>query len=319
MQRAGITTLRFPMFWPILQADPRKARPMSEALAFDRFDPLFIESAKLGIRVIPFVYGTPDFLTPTFTTPPLGSAKLRREWRLLLRALEARYGVDGTLWTEHPELEAVPVRAWQIWNEPSSASYWHPVSSSPEGYAQLLKLSNKALREGAEARGVVRDPRVVAAGLFGSPSEGIDMPRFLERFYDVPGVRQQFDVLALHPYAPGYKGTRLQIEIGRSIMRDAGDEEKPLWITEIGWPTDGNAENPFYKTPEQQANLLRRVFSLLLEKREAWHIGRAIWFTWRDNNVNPECDLCRYSGLFDGDLNPKPAWPEYVEIAGGSL
>jgi hypothetical protein len=308
---AGITTLRYPFYWPILQPEARGKRPISQALAFDRFDPLFVETSRLGIKVLPFVYGTPRFLTNDYATPPIGSAKLRREWTLLLQALDERYGAGGSFWTEHPELDPAPVQAWQIWNEPSSATYWKPSRTSPQGYAKLLEISDRALR------GKGKDPRIVAAGLFGSPAEGIDMPRFLQRFYAVKGVQQHFDVLSLHPYAPGFKGMKTQLQIGRQIMRDEGDGEKPLWVTEIGWPTDGNPNNPFYTTLEQQATLLRRTFTLLVEMRKPWHIGRAVWYTWRDNNVNPECDLCRYAGLFDADLNPKPSWNEFVKIAGG--
>lgn len=313
MQAAGIRTMRFPIFWPIIQPEARGGRPMSAALALDRFDPLMLEAAKRGIRVLPFVYGTPPFLTNDFTIPPLRSAKLRREWRLLLRALEDRYGRGGDLWAENPDVDPRPVMAWQIWNEPSSASFWKHPRSSPEKYAKLLEISDRVLGSGKNV-----GPKVIAAGLFGSPTHGIDMPTFLERFYEVRGVRGHFDVLALHPYAPGFEGMKLQLRIGRAIMKAAGDGNKPLWVTEIGWPTDGNPDNPFYSTQTQQAKLLRRTFGFILDKRKQWVIRKAIWYTWRDNNINEACDLCRFSGLFDLDGNPKPAWREFVTFSGGS-
>ncbi len=321
MERAGITTMRFPIFWPIIQAEPRRGRPMSAALAFERYDPVLIEAARRGIRIVPFVYGTPSFLTKHYTTPPLGSPELRREWKLLLQALEDRYGVGGDLWRENPDVEALPIKAFQIWNEPSSASFWEPVRTSPERYAKLLAISDRALGSGGSGgtRGQrAKEPQIIAAGLFGSPTHGMDLPTFLQRFYAVKGVGKHFDVLALHPYAPGLDGVKLQLEIGRDIMKAAGDARKPLWVTEVGWPTDGSPQNPFYKTQEQQATLLRRTFDLFLEKRERWRIRKVIWYTWRDNNVNEACDLCRFSGLFDLDGNPKPAWSEFVEFTGGS-
>jgi hypothetical protein len=313
MQAAGIHTMRFPIFWPIIQPDARGGRPMSAALDFDRYDPVLLEAAKRGIRILPFVYGTPTFLTGDFTVPPLGSAELRREWRLLLRALQDRYGRGGDLWEQNPDVDPRPVMAWQIWNEPSSESFWKNSKSSPRKYAKLLEVSDRALSSGRGA-----GPKLIAAGLFGSPTHGIDMPTFLERFYKVKGVKNHFDALALHPYAPGLEGMKLQLRIGRAIMKSAGDGDKPLWITEIGWPTDGNPQNPFYTTPSQQAKLLRRSFSFILEKREPWVIRKTIWYTWRDNNVNEACDLCRYSGLFDADGNPKPSWQQFVKFSGGT-
>lgn len=313
MQQAGIHELRFPFYWPILQPQARGGRPMSQALAIEKIDPFLLEAARRGIRVLPYVYGTPPYLAPKFTTPPIGTKNLRHEWSLLLKALDNRYGRSGTLWKQHPKIHAKPITAFQIWNEPSSASFWHPVSKSPEGYAKLLEISSRALRAGPG-----KDPTVVAAGLFVSPSHGIDMPTFLQRFYAIRGVSNRFDALAVHPYAPSFAGTRTQISIARSIMGAAGDARKPLWVTEIGWPTGGSPNNPFYKTFGQQAKLLKKTFSTLLEKRRQWRIRHVIWYTWRDNNINQACDLCQFSGLFDIDGNPKPAWPAFVHFTGGT-
>ena len=44
----------------------------------------------------------------------------------------------------------------------------------------------------------------------------------------------------------------------------------------------------------------------------------ALWYTWRDP-ANPVglCGWCASAGLFDNDLDPKPAWRAYTELTGG--
>ncbi len=314
MRRAGIESVRFPIFWPIIQPQARRGRPMAQALDFKRFDPLFVEAARQGIRLVPYVYGTPRFLTRDPTIPPIRNTMLEREWTLFLQALEAQYGPGGDVWQQNRSVRPQPVTDWQIWNEPNSPSYWAPVKRSPEGYAELLRISDDALSGG---RGGT--PDILTAGLFTTPQNGVTIVKFLTRMYKVRGVNNWFDVLAIHPYAPGLGGVKLQVEIARDLMRDGGDARKPLWITEVGWATDGNPRNPYYKTKEEQAQLLGKLFKYTLDERRHYKIGKVFWFTWRDNNVNPECDLCRYSGLFEANFKAKPAWGVFVLFAGGTF
>ena len=41
-----------------------------------------------------------------------------------LTALVGRYGPSGSLWAEQPALPRMPIRDWQIWNEPNLTRYW---------------------------------------------------------------------------------------------------------------------------------------------------------------------------------------------------
>ena len=63
--------------------------------------------------------------------------------------------------------------------------------------------------------------------------------RFLRRLYEQPGVKRDFDFVALHPYAPGLRLMRRQIELARRIMATADDSRTPLAITEVGWASEG--------------------------------------------------------------------------------
>jgi exo-beta-1,3-glucanase (GH17 family) len=92
---------------------------------------------------------------------------------------------------------------------------------------------------------------------------------------------------------------------------------KPIWVTEIGWPTRGTKVGHFRKTLRGQANTLRRSFNLMLARRERWGIQRVVWYTWRDNRLLPSCHICSYSGLFKRNGGPKPAWYAFVNFTGG--
>jgi polysaccharide biosynthesis protein PslG len=308
--RAKVGTLRWPFLWPQLQPDPPGREGFDASIRWEELDPLVREAAAQGIQIQAFVYGSPDWIADSYKKPPLG-ARERIAWQAMLRALIERYGPDGDFWASEPDLPYVPITAWQVWNEPNSPTFWKPIRTGPERYAELLKLSARTIRRA--------DPnaQVVSAGLFFSPGGGMRMPPFMKRFYEVKGITRSFDVLGMHPYGSGLKALRDQMDITRRRMKQGDDSGTPVWITELGWPTGGDKTNPFYKTYAQQAHLLERSFEIIRERRD-WKVRKLIWYTWRDNHVNPICFLCQYSGLFDIDGNPKPSWRSFVEFTGGT-
>lgn len=316
MKAAHIHSVRAPFLWPILQEEPRRGRRIEKVIEWERVDPTILAGARNGVRMLPYVYGTPDFLAKKITEPPL-SRKLRREWTMLLQALQDRYGPRGRLWAQNPDVPPAPITAWQIWNEPNSKAYWRNPRTAPEQYAKLLEISSKALNGGGgkRARRSGGAAKIVAAGLFATPTRGMPMHKFLRRLFDTQRAKL-IDTLALHPYGPTLNGVKRQLQLARYEMKQGGRRGTPLWITEIGWPSDGHPQNPYYKTPKQQAKILADAFDLFRERR--WGINRVYWYTWRDNNVNPACDVCRFSGLLEADGDPKPAWYRYVRYSGGS-
>ena len=85
----------------------------------------------------------------------LGGAEPRRprrrrratptDFARFLTALVTRYGPNGSLWAEHPEVSRQPIRSWQIWNEPNLTRYWNVAPWAPS-YVALLKRADKALK-----------------------------------------------------------------------------------------------------------------------------------------------------------------------------
>lgn len=264
-------------------------------------------AADRGIRVLPEVDATPAWLRPEPFMPPLGRRGLAA-WRAVLRELVGRYGSDGKFWRGRER--RVPVRRWQLWNEPNFPVFWRP-RPSPRGYAKLLHAGAAAVR-GADPRA-----EIVAAAL--APIERQPRPwEFLRRLYRVPGFAADFDLAALHPYSPSVEVLAYEMERTRAVMAAAGDVRKPLLITEFGVASDGPYPNAMDRGRRGQAAYLERAFERLARERRRWGVAGAYWYAWRDRETDdPVCVFCQYSGLFDAAGRAKPAWWALRRVVGG--
>jgi hypothetical protein len=293
-----VGTLRVAVYWS--QCEPRPGK-----YDFAALDELVGLAADHGMRVMPAVYGSPRWVAADTAHPPLGSASARRAWAVFLRQLVGRYGHGGTFWRDRQRRE--PVRIWQVWNEPNFVLFWRP-RPSPRGYARLLQIASRAIR--------ATDPRArIALAGVAPVGAGLLPWEFLRRFYRVPGVKRDFDLAAVHPYATSVAKMSYQIRQARRVMADAGDGSKPLLVSELGVASVGSIPSAFVKGPRGQARFLRRAFETLIEKRRDWRLAGVDWFTWRDvTNPDPHCAFCQGAGLFDVDDRPKPAWNAYKRV-----
>jgi len=287
------------------------------------FDGVVGGAAREGIRVLPFVFSAPEWVLALdghecrpqrcLPYPPRGDPALAA-WSGFLRSAVERYGPAGTFWSEHPELPALPIRAWQIWNEQNSPTFFAP-KPSVRVYARMLKAAHEAIST------VDPDAKVILGGMFGKPLGGlkpvIPAADFLAQLYQRPHLDRAFDGVAAHPYGPRMKAVRFQVELMRRRIRRAGDDAK-LWITEIGWASGGPA-HPLNRGPEGQARRLRKAFAYLLAQRKRLRIATVDWYAWRDtpDSVPNLCVWCTHSGLLSADGVPKPAFAAFAQMAGG--
>lgn len=296
--RGVIGTLRVLILWA--QVEPRR-----DEFAFDALDETVAAAAAAGVRVLPFVYGTPRWLGAEPDLPPL-SSRARRAWAGFLRVLVRRYGPGGVLWQRTSP--ARPIRMWQIWNEPNFLLFWRP-RPSPAGYARLLHVSSRAIRSAAPGE------RIVAAGV--APVEAGMLPWvFLQRLLAIPGVRHDVDVVAVHPYAGQLSDVLYQVRLARRAMARAGLSRLPLLVSELGVASRTQTSSGFDRGLRGQAEFLRRTYRTLLRHRRDWRIAGVDWYAWRDNAVpDPHCVFCQYAGLFDRAGAPKPAWRALRRLA----
>lgn len=317
--RAGrIGTIRVPVAWGSVQSTPQGAY---EWAGLDQVVGL---AAQARLRVLPFLYGTPRWLARHPTALPIGNARQRSAWVAFLKAAVERYGPGGEFWTARSpgagvQYEPVirrptPIRTWQIWNEANFFYFAFPVS--PPQYARLLKLSHRAIGSA--------DPRaeIVLSGLFGEPtatgSRGMPAAEFLDRLYEVPGIKASFDGVALHPYAVDAADLIEMTEAMRTVALENRDSKAGLYLTEVGWGSQNNFNQVAFEQGIQgQVSQLRDSYRYLIPNRHRLNLKQVYWFSWQD--VGGACNFCDSVGLFrrGARLKPKPAWHAFVDLSGG--
>jgi hypothetical protein len=319
MGAGNVGTLRLLTLWPEIERAEGQ-------LDWTRTDQVVANSAENGIRVLPFLYGTPNWVQGVDCrglnhelcqrVPPV-SPKSRDDWQDFLRAIVGRYGSAGSFWSDTSDAynpPYLPITDWQIWNEPSSQTYYRP-KPKVKGYAKLVKLSHDAITE------VDPEAQIVLAGVFPEPEGGkkFRLEPYLSDLYRVRGLPKHFDAAALHPYARTIKGLKKQVSNVRRIMRKTGVAGKRLWISEVGWGSDPPVANrPLIKGEEGQKELLEDSFALLAQRSGRWNLEGVLWYSWRDPGYGYEnCPFCSSSGLLKENGNPKPSWNSFVRITGG--
>jgi hypothetical protein len=267
---------------------------------FSAYDPVVARAARAGVNVLPVLMGPPAFRSskPALSRshamfPPRSNAA----FAAFAAAAVRRYGGGGSLWREHPELPFVPIRAWQVWNEPNIPNFWR---SGPDarGYVALLRAGARSIR--------AADPgaEVVAAGL---PNSRLGVPflTFLERMYGA-GAKGSFDTLAIHPYSRNVEGLMALTESARRVMNRHGDRSR-LWITEFGWSTGGGA-SAFRVGERGQADRIAASLSALVAERRLLRLRGFVFFRWKDAVAPPELEgdpWPLHTGLLDAGGSPK--------------
>jgi polysaccharide biosynthesis protein PslG len=306
MREAGVRSVRLPLFWS--GVEPRS--PLAEEPNWTDFDREVELAAEVGMRVMPFLDSTPDWVASEPIVLPVRSSWQRWAWARFVRAAAHRYGPAGTFWDEHAELPRFPIRTWEIWNEQNIVTF--ASRPDPAAFAVLIRISGRVLHRA--------DPgaSVLVGGLFGRPLQippNVASGDYLARLYRAGNVKPYFDGVALHPYVADVRAMRAQIVNLRRIMRVHGDAAAKLYVTELGW---GSSSGPtrWERGLYGQANQLSRAFSMLSANRLRWRVGGVWWFTWSDEGGS--CQFCRSAGLLTERRLAKPAWYRFNAWTGGN-
>jgi hypothetical protein len=308
---SGVESLRVAVDWPVLQpyksfaqvpAPQRRQYQDVGAVPtnFTSLDRIVGAAAARGLSILPVVEYTPswDAEQPGDRASPPRSAA---PYAAFLTALVKRYGPAGSFWTTHPSTPPVPIRMWQIWNEPNFVSYWSTQPFAP-GYVRLLAAARAALKSA--------DPgaMVVLAG-FGDFSW-----QYLAKVYRVAGASRLFDVVAIHPYTAQPAGVIEVLQLARAVMNQYGDRHKPILATEITWPSSEGKAPPQFGvsvTESQQAKRLEQLLPLLAANRARLGLLGFYWYTWMgDESPRTAPYAFDYAGLLKyvgGEVTPKPS------------
>jgi Glycosyl hydrolase catalytic core len=314
MRSGSIDSFRFSVSWSDVEPTPG-------ARNWATVDAAVAEAAAQGVTPFPSLYGSPAWAAAAdgvscsgadcVPYPPRSDAT-RAAFATFAADAAARYGTRGTFWADHPELPYTPIRAWQIWLEQNSPTYFAP-QPDVSAYAALLGATAGPIR--------AADPEaeIVLGGMWGADSvSGSVVPsaRYLKRLYRKRGVKPNFDSIALHPYAARLKGMVEQIDAARAAVKRARDRKVGMWVTELGWASSGPKDENLVYGLKGQAKQLRKAFKILRRNRGPWRVRGIYWYAWRDTPPDAGiCDWCPGAGLFAQDGTPKPAWHTLAAIA----
>jgi hypothetical protein len=304
LKAAGVQLIRQPLRWA--EIERRRGR-----YDFEHWDRYVAALARHRLRLLPILIDPPRFRSSAprrgarrGVYPPRRPADMGQ----FARRVAHRYGPRGSFWRANPELRKVPIRSWQVWNEPNLPVYWRPRPSA-KGYARLLRAVSAGIRDA--------DPRaeIVTAGVPQSVwRDSIPQLAYLRRLY-AAGAKRHFDTLGVHPYTDTHDELWSQLHAIRRVARRAGDHA-PLWITEIGWATQGPGVR-YTPGPDGQAQRIQWLFKLVRDERHSLGIRGVVYYMWQDAPVYPggQDFWGLHTGLLDFYGGEKPALAVFREHA----
>ena len=307
LRHLGARAIRFDFNWAAIERPGRPLRDYDFS-AFDR-EVRIIRRAGLGLIGV-LAYGHPDYsrlgavsqaLGTGFGVPPFGIGAAQfyppddpADFAHYARATARHFHRD--------------VFAWEVWNEQNGGWRFWPPHEDPAAYGRLLCSTADAVRD--------VDPAipVLFGGVFfpGVPPglPGMSGPQFVRAAYDAdPALGRCFDVMAYHPYAYPFTSPESPVPVRGSVlnaqqgMRDAlppADRDKPLWITEVGWPTHAAYGVPENKQAQYLARTLAVSFARGLRLVNLYTYGD---FADPTGELNQEAHF----GIYRADGTPKPA------------
>ena len=292
----GIGTIRQNFDWARIERAPGR-------YDFSAYDGFVAAAAGHGIRVLPILFNPPPFHAGLPVSRPTYPPKSNESMAGFAVALVNRYGPGGSLWRELPGVPKLPIRSWQIWNEPLLPVYWGNRPNA-KAYVRMLRVVGRAIKRAD------RRAEIVTAGLPPSKLAGaIRLERFIKQIYKARGKRY-FDTLAINSYARNRRELATLLRSVRRIMRRAHDRKAKLWITELGWG-DSGPRHRFVVGALGQAHRISSCLSTIRKLRRRLRLRGVVYFSWRDARPYPPeyKDMWGlHTGLLDINGRPKPAF-----------
>ena len=207
----GATTVRFGVSWRSMQKSP------DAPLDFSKLDAIVAEAEAHGLTILPILYWPPKWAQPIY--------EHLSEYAAFIEAVVERYG------------ERFP--AIELWNEENLKGFWGE-DPDPAKYALVLKSGYEAAK-GMRPSGRVSDPtrrKAASPTVYFGGTAGVPLD-YIRKVYEAGGGAC-FDAMNVHPYSHPYApegDLDLKLDNLRALMAEFGDAEKPIVITEHGWPT----------------------------------------------------------------------------------
>jgi hypothetical protein len=238
MKEAGIGWVRMDFLWEDIE-------PQADTLIFDKYDKIVDLLTKNNINILGLLNYCPGWASASgkWNSPPAYNELFVKYASLVVKRYKDR------------------IKYWEVWNEPDSHIYWEP-QDGLKSYCLLLKEVYLALKK------IDPDCKILNGGFAKGAS-------IVNNLYD-NNAKDYFDILNLHifesPLNPGaLKRISAYPKLVYKIMKRNGDENKMIWVTEIGSPgvKRGSKVASWWmgKNPSlrQQAQWVKDVYTELLK------------------------------------------------------
>jgi hypothetical protein len=306
-REAGVNWIRTDFSWADIDTGKSDGGGLTLSYSFPDF---YVEEVveKAGFNVLGILN----------SSPPWANGKSKDDWKCgepnhwwYLPKDPENFGK----YTEEMASRYKNITSWEIWNEPNLYAFNPPVPD-PLKYSQLLKAAHKAVKK------VNPDALVIGGALGDQPTGSVEIDAthlcgrkytetnispedFLKQMYQ-SGAKGYFDVLSVHLY-----GNFDRLENLRQIMLENGDD-KPIWVTEVGFSTCLDENDPFCLTKDEQSDRLRKAYEELAKYP---YVQKVFYFQFYDTDV-PD-DKFSYTGLLEGkstNHKEKPAFQVFKNI-----
>ena len=268
----GASTIRFGVSWRGMQ------KSQDAPLDFSKLDAIVAEAEAHGLTILPILYWPPKWAQPIY--------EHLDEYAAFIEAVVSHYG------DRFPAIE--------LWNEENLKGFWGE-DPDPAKFALVLKAGYEAAKKAARStspgpsgatplseggdtgdqppseRGVARSaegstPRQGAGGVppavyFGGTA-GVPFD-YIRKAYEA-GAGLFFDAMNIHPYSHPYApegDLDKKLENLRALMAKYGDAEKPIVITEHGWPT--------HDASVKGAAIIRAGLAIARPEQKTWRVAYA--------------------------------------------
>ncbi|MEI6502844.1 MAG: cellulase family glycosylhydrolase, partial [Armatimonadota bacterium] len=273
--RAGITYYRDEIYWGGVEQEKGKLAIPDGCRAWVKL------GKQLGLEPLIIV----DYSNGVWE--PTGDFPIHTE----SRAAFARYA--GFLAQQLPEIQH-----FEIWNEWTGGCGMNGRTGTAADYAPVFLESAKAIRQA--------NPQAQVVGIGGE----WDWAQFGPMMSG--GAGAAMDAATIHPYMyPGLPGQPFGEHLrkaGAETLVAAG-KPLPVWITEIGWPTQRDGRGSSFL---HQARCLVRMMTTAL----ASDVRRVFWYDFKDDGTDLIYNESNF-GMVHHDsfaLAPKPAYVAYAHL-----
>lgn len=203
--------------------------------------------------------------------------------------------------------------AIELWNEVTrseNSRYYDQPQENARKYAKLVSTARPYIRAQAP------NAKIIVGAL---NRDNDDSLTFIEKFYQEPGIRNDFDIFSLHPYSRGDSSPTVAARVASA--KDVNDrlvntinKSEPgerIWVTEFGIASTSlnNDGGPYLNSDAEQSAFYDAMVGYFKNKEASYNQDVLFAYTLEDSNTASK--WTDRAGLWFLNGGPKDAWGTY--------